>query len=191
MIVIVGHGPSLKGAKRGKEIDEYDVVRLKHFKRFHDEEDYGTKTDYLCASTEAAMGMLSNQVKVKEYWLYPKMGKYDQNIHKVFKDTKYTVPLEETEYWNDKFKLATGYHPGLGAYGRNVSTGLAAIIICAYHLKPEKIHLIGFDTLLDPSIEYESVFNPGTKHKNMHFWAIENTFLPEIEEKYEVEIVGI
>ena len=191
MILIVGHGPSLKGAKRGKEIDLHEVVRLKQFTRFHESEDYGTKTDYICSSTEACLGMLKNKVDVKEYWLYPKLGEYDKNIHDAFKSKPHYVALNETKIWNDKFKKETGYHKGLGAYGRNISTGLAAIVIAAARLKPEKIILAGFDTLLDPTIEYESVFNPGTKHKHMHFWAIENKMLKEISSHYNVEFITL
>jgi len=187
-ILIVGHGPSLQGAGCGKDIDSHEVVRLKHFKRFHKDEDYGTKTDYLCASTEAALGMLDNRVEPKEYWLYPKKGEYDARIKNHFQGKRYIIPLEETKFWNRKFQKTVGYEGGVK--GRNISTGLAAIVICAFRLKPEKIILAGFDTLLDPVIEYESVFNPGTHHKNMHYWKVEHEMLPEIQDHYNVELIA-
>lgn len=190
-VLIVGHGPSLRNAARGSEIDTHTVVRLKQFTRFHDIKDYGTKTDYLCASTEAALGMLKTTATPKEYWLYPKRGEYNKSIHDSFKGKPHVVPLDETEIWNGKFKKETGYKKEDGARGRNISTGLAAIVIAASRLKPEKIVLAGFDTLLDPAIKYESVYNPGTQHDQMHFWAIENNLLKEISTHYKVEFIPL
>src|SRR3990167_10317437 len=52
-ICVVGHGPSLKGAKRGTEIDSFDkVVRLKGSACVIRSEDYGSKVDAICASTD-------------------------------------------------------------------------------------------------------------------------------------------
>jgi hypothetical protein len=186
--LIVGHGPSLTGANKGFEIDRHTVIRMKRFTRFHEPVDYGLKTDYLCASTEAAPQMLG-QTDPTEYWLYPKKGEYDHSVKTLFKDKPYVIPLEETKIWNRKFQKLVGYEGG--TKGRNISTGLAAIVICAWRLKPEKIVLAGFDTLLDPSIEYYSVFNPGTVHDVMHFWKQENSMLPEIEDHYNVELVPL
>ena len=51
-IVIVGHGPSLKGQGLGEYIDSFDkVVRLKGCASVVKTPDYGSLTDAVCAST--------------------------------------------------------------------------------------------------------------------------------------------
>ena len=182
--LIVGHGPSLIGKKLGETIDQFQVVRLKRFTKFHEKADYGERTDYLCSSTEVMPSMLG-QCEPKEYWGYPKKGSWDKSKERKFKDNL-VIPLETTEFWNTKFKERSHYF-GSGADGRNVSTGLAALIIAAERLGG-KIILAGFDTVLNPSINYQSVYNPGTSACVNHKWEIEHKMLPEIAEYYEIEL---
>ena len=78
-IVIVGHGTSLKGAKKGEVIDAHDVVvRLKGCSPLLQEhaEDYGGKIDALCMTTEVP-GLVFDVI-AGCYWFYPKYGSYDQ-----------------------------------------------------------------------------------------------------------------
>lgn len=183
-MLIVGHGPSLTKKGLGKEIDRHTVVRLKTFKKFHNKEDYGERTDYICSSTEVMTGMLG-QANPKEYWCYPKKGEWNKDKEKKFKGLEYIIPLEETEYWNEIFRERVNYKGG--SDGRNVSTGLAAVIIGAWRLK-EDIILAGFDTLLDPSLDYHSVYNPSTQVSHCHKWHVENEMLFEISDHYGVNL---
>ena len=189
-ILIVGHGKSIQNAGLGEKIDQYPVVRMKTFKKFHDEKNYGKRTDYLCSSTEVMLGMLG-QAEPIEYWCYPKKGEWSAGTEKKFKKKaeNYIVPLKETEYWNEIFRERSGYG-GIGSEGRNISTGLAAIIIAAWRLKKDII-LAGFDTLLNPALDYHSVYNPTTRVAHCHKWCIENAMLPEISEHYGVNLCAL
>lgn len=186
--IIVGHGKSLVDEGMGEIIDQYNVVRLKTFKKFHNEKDYGKRTDYICSSTEVMPGMLG-QAKPKEYWGYAKKGSWDEHKEAKFKKLNYIIPVEETEYWNEKFRQKSRYF-GVGADGRNVSTGLAALIIASWRLGG-KIILAGFDTVLNPKLDYYSVYNPTTRVAHNHKWDIEHEMLPEIAEHYGVELCAL
>ena len=183
---VVGHGPSLMGAKKGKKIDSHIVVRLKKGEDLLKyPEDYGTRTDYVCASTEVPGCFLG--LPAKEYWGYPKKGYYDETlVHEVGKrlDSKILVPLNLCNTWNAWFR-------GMGVSHPNVSTGMGAIIIACHRLRPINIYLAGFDTLLDPSIRFDrnsnvprSGFGPFPNHD----WAKENDLLKMLETAYECKI---
>lgn len=174
-ICIVGHGPSLKGAKKGTEIDSFDkVVRLKGSSTVIGSEDYGRRIDALCASTEI-MGTFF-KVDSPEYWAYPKKGTFDQLVflQVITKLEKpILLPLHYCNEWNSKFRELGPSHP-------NVSTGMAAILIALMRWKPESITLAGFDTLLDPSIEFERndlIPVSGLGKLAGHDWAKENELL--------------
>lgn len=189
--VIVGHGPSLLNAGRGCEIDAYDnVVRMKNFTRFWNEKDYGNKLDYLVASTEAAGPSLANHIKPKQYWLYPKKGTYNKPyVDGLYRGLPTIITMTLSRHWNREFQGRSGYDPKKDPVkGRNVSTGFAALFSAVQLLDLREIDLIGFDTLADPSIEYESTFNPGTTHKNMHYWHIEHDMIPLVEKEYNCKV---
>jgi len=184
-VAIVGHGPSLKGAERGKQIDSFDkVVRLKGSHTVMWTNDYGSKVDALCATTEI-MGTFY-KMDAPEYWGYPKNGAFDirtsaQVMVKLQKPLM--IPLGFINTWNARFRQ-TASHPC-------VSTGMAAILISIHRWKPEKIKLFGFDTLLDPSIEFTR--NNGIKRSGKgdlpkHDWVKENELLSILRETYKMEI---
>lgn len=174
-ICIVGHGPSLLNAGLGDEIDKQSVCRLKGFK--HDPKDYGYRTDYVCASAEAA-GTLDKNISA---WVYPKLGRLSRNPGFGL------FPLEICEKWNDEFKRRVNYS-GNGPLGRNVGTGLAACIIAMEVYEPETLVLAGFDTVLHPETRYQSVFNPGTHHDQFHYWKVEHELLFEVAAQKGVSI---
>lgn len=184
-VMIVGHGPSLKGAGKGSRIDAFDiVVRLKAC--VLGTEDYGSRIDALCLSTEV-LGLAKQPSGM--YWLYPKRGTYDrqavgemvgQAIGAVF------LPFDLCNRWNDEFRKMGGRHP-------NVSTGLAAIIIAGHHLSPDQIVLAGFDTLLNPSVEFsrnDEIPRTGAG-KIDHDWQTENKLLKIVADTYRFEIAAL
>jgi hypothetical protein len=193
-VVIVGHGPSLKGAGLGPRIDTFKwVVRLKNCSMLLAEpHDYGTKTDVMCSSTEVLPVIA--KVKAKEYWGYPKKGTYVKSrvrwlSRHVEAGSSVIVPLEVCNLWNAFFREMGGKHP-------NVSTGMGAVI-CALHLKrPKKLYLAGFDNVLDPSIEgynctVPTHFNHGGTRSTGHDWLAENQLLSYLAAHFQTKILNL
>lgn len=185
-VAIVGHGPSLKGAGLGGEIDDHDkVVRLKGSGSVIGSNDYGSRTDALCASTEI-MGTFF-KVNASEYWAYPKKGLYNRShagevIGRLEKPV--LIPLNHCNYWNERFRQ-------MGAQHRNVSTGMAAILISIHRWNPDEIKLYGFDTLLNPSRVFDrnmDIPRSGGGDYPNHDWQKENELLTVLSNVYKVEI---
>ena len=186
-VAIVGHGPSLQGAKKGESIDSHDiVVRLKGCKPLLEKhpEDYGQVVNALCMTTEVP-GLVFDLI-AGCYWFYPKNGNYDavMTFEAVAqRGAPFMIPLLLCNRWNEEFRKLNPSHP-------NVSTGMAAIIIAAHYYEPEKISLAGFDTLLNPETEF-------TRHPDVprtgtgpfvHDWKTENIFLEKIRSTYKCKI---
>lgn len=191
-VCIVGHGPSLKTAGLGKQIDACDkVVRLKNcYFLLAEPQNYGRKTDVMCSSTEVLHHL--HKVKASEYWGYPKHGRYNQAgvwqlERKVNKQVH--IPLDLTNLWNCFFLELGGRHP-------NVSTGMAAIIIALDRFKPDVLYLAGFDKLLNPSSEgyactVPSLFNEGGTKDTGHDWETENQMLPYLAAHFRTRITDL
>ena len=105
-VSIIGHGPSLDNAGRGEEIDSFDkVVRLKGAHTVLGTEDYGTRSDVLCSSTEIMGCWL--QMTAEEYWGYPKKGMFNGPRAMAIITTVQKpcmIPLELTNHWNEFFR---------------------------------------------------------------------------------------
>jgi hypothetical protein len=193
-VVVVGHGPSLKGAGLGKKIDECDiVVRLKNcYMLLAEYADYGRKTDVMCSSTEVLHNL--HKVKATEYWGYPKKGHFNKagvwNLSRKVEFAPIHVPLELCTFWNHFFREdLKGQHP-------NVSTGMAAVIIALDKYRPEKLYLAGFDKVLNPDLPgYKSTvataFNNNGNSDTGHDWKKENELLPYLQEFYKTKIIPL
>lgn len=188
-VCVVGHGPSLKGAGLGPTIDSHDkVVRLKSSQAVMWTNDFGSKSDALCSSTEI-MGTFF-KMEATEYWGYPKNGDFDvkrfiQTFLKLQKPVM--IPIGFINTWNARFRQ-------MGAHHFNVSTGMAAILISIHRWRPDQITLAGFDTLLDPTIEFsrhDGIPRSGAGAYPNHDWAKENELLDVLRETYNMEITGI
>lgn len=188
-VAIVGHGPSLKGAGFGPKIDACDkVVRLKGSHKVLWTDDFGSRVDALCASTEI-MGTFF-KMDAPEYWAYPKRG-YFNKATAVSVITKLQqplmIPLGFINTWNSRFRQMGAKHP-------NVSTGMAAILIAIHRWKPEEVVLAGFDTMLDPGLKFsrcEGVPRSGVGEFPDHDWEKENELLTMLEETYNMRIEPI
>lgn len=190
-MIVVGHGPSLKGAQKGSQIDNKGpVIRLKKYDHFYKAEDYGTQCDYIVASAETAKIMLSNPHRPKQYWVYPKtFGVCDEGeIKEYIPDAVFIGSI--TEPWNEKFRKMASYI-GAGPKGRNFSIGLAAAITAMELFHPEELWLAGFDTVMNPSIPYKSMYNPHTKAYTAHLWEVENKLLYQVAEKHGAKLCGL
>lgn len=191
-VVIVGHGPSLKGSCLGKRIDAFDcVVRLKNcYMLLAEHADYGKKTDVMCSSTEVLHTL--PKVKAKEYWGYPKKGDYNRASVKWLErqvSGRVKVPLEACNAWNAFFRQMGGQHP-------NVSTGLGALIIALELRRPRVVHLAGFDKVWSPETEgYQSTvptpWNDGGNKDTGHDWAAEHVLLQSLSDYYQSRIESL
>ena len=188
-VVVVGHGPSLKGAKRGTEIDSFDkVVRLKGSACVIRSEDYGSKVDAICASTE----VMGNFFKfmAPEYWAYPKNGSFNPSgaINVISRiERPVMIPLQHCNYWNQRFRQMGARHP-------NVSTGTAAILIAIKRWCPKEIRLAGFDTLMNPALEFDrnhDIPRTGDGPYPDHDWEKENLLLKVLSKVYSVSILPL
>ena len=186
-LIIVGHGPSLKGQNKGSLIDSYDyVVRLKNCGPLIEKtpEDYGHRVDALCMSTEVSG--LPELVIAGMYWFYPKFGQYDElaTLDVITRrGAPFMIPLDLMNYWNQKFREMGSSHPV-------VSTGMAAIIIAAHYHEPKAITLAGFDTLMDPDKEFtRNMDAPRTgSGPYVHDFHTENRLLDILKETYSFDL---
>lgn len=153
-------------------------------------EDYGTRTDVMCSSTEVTHHL--SKVKASEYWCYPKKGRYDANLIEKLKrqvSGKVLVPLAECNVWNEVFR-------GMGAKHPNVSTGMAAVIIALELTHPKTLTIAGFDKVLKPSMTgYISTvptsFNAGGTADTGHDWLAEHQLLKFLAQSFKCEIVDL
>ena len=188
-VAIVGHGPSLLNAKKGKEIDSFDkVVRLKGSNTVIGTEDFGNKVDALVASTEI-MGTFF-KMDAPEYWAYPKKGVFDEksfaiNMGRLEKPV--LLAWHTCNFWNEHFRRMPKKTTNHG----NVSTGMAAIIIAAFKWRPEEIKLFGFDTLMNPKIPFArhgGIPRSGFGDFPDHDWQREHDLLKKLENVYNTKI---
>lgn len=181
-LVIVGHGPSLRGRARGAQIDQHQVVRLKN-PIWETQVDHGKRVDVLCASTETMLALLDYPQVPREYWAQPKRGNYSRPLADKFRArTKVPlhIPLETFLAWNEKY-LARGMRH------TNFSLGSAAIIF-ALELTPEReILLAGCDNLMHPNTLGYQKIDRGSWRSD-HDWHTENAMLAEVAEYYGATI---
>lgn len=176
-VCIVGHHKNPEGRGLGEKIDSFDaVIRMKMGYKLctSNPMDYGTRTDFLCTSTET-LGTLSS-IGCEEYWGYPKYGYYDENVVEKCAETLDAglfIDLNGCNLWNKIFREIGGKHP-------NVSLGMACIVITARRLVPAHIYLIGMDTLLRPELGIDrvtTVNRTGVGAFPNHDWEAENKLL--------------
>ena len=143
MLVIVGHGPSVVGKRLGPWLDEQTVVRLK-WGEIPNALDWGTRTDYLCASHPS-------------FWTARKVKGYpDRSCGFWFLPEKYCPPIEGVRQasvsWLDYYQTHRDQKPGPKKALRKASTGLKAVFCAVEFLQPEEIGLLGFDMIFHPEV---------------------------------------
>jgi hypothetical protein len=149
VIVIVGHGPSVAGRKLGSWLDTQTVVRLKHAER-PNAEDWGTRTDFVCASTPS-------------FWTDKKKPG--------FPDCEYWV-LSEKNISRGPWRIADprwiDYYQTFNPSFPKPSTGLKAVFCAMEFENPPEIGLIGFDMVLHPEKPTSKWFHEQGKYLYSH-----------------------
>ena len=165
MLVVVGHGPSILGRKLGSWIDTQTVVRLKHAER-PTTEDWGTRTDYVCASSPSFWTDKRHpDFPDAECWVltdkrrpdFPECEKWVLSDKKIPKGNWRQADVE----WLRYFKR---FEPSF----RKPSTGLKAVFCAMEFLWPDEIGLIGFDRLLRPDVATSKWFHEQGKYLYGH-----------------------
>lgn len=137
MIVVVGHGPSIVGKRLGPWLDEQTVVRLK-WAEIPNPEDWGTRTDYVCASSpEFRRKRVARHLAplACELWFL------SEHYHEAPPGTR-KASNDWFKYW-ERYKVP-------GSKLDKPSTGLRAVFCAVEFLKPDEIGLLGFDNVLHP-----------------------------------------
>jgi hypothetical protein len=171
LIVIVGHGPSIVGKKLGPWLDEQTVVRLKWAERPNDE-DWGTRTDYVCASNP------SFHRKRHVRGLPPLDAEYWFLGEERFKELP-PGAKQAGQHWYTYWRK---YRP-VPATLPKPSTGLRAVFCAIEFLAPDEIGLMGFDRILHPQVPTTKWWHPPGKHSYAHDAAAEHRALMDLNVK--------
>jgi hypothetical protein len=170
MLVIVGHGPSINRG-RGAWLDQQTVVRLKWAER-PDAENWGTRTDFVCASTpsfwtqRAAKG---HPALDAEFWFLANRKDKSQPGPGMRRASDKWL-----DYW-DTFRTDRGFP--------KPSTGLRAVFCALEFLAPAEIGLIGFDMVLHPEVPTWKWFAPPGKFSYAHEAEAERRCLMSLDVK--------
>ncbi len=193
MILIVGHGPGLIGASRGREIDAHDVViRFGDSGYYQKADDYGVKTDYILSVDQRIADVITIGRVPKETWVYGRPGFRDEPFIMARLKKFNPVICRATDRWLKRFKEigATGYCSERTQGEPFMSQGLAAVIMAADRLKAAVIKLVGCQALLSgDSGQYDSVANKGRIITSDHDFAAERRLFREIRDEYGFEVI--
>lgn len=149
-LVSVAHGPSLKGKGLGRKIDRFDTVVRIAGVQGQTPEDHGTRTDYSCSCLPYISDFIIDGIKAKEYWLFSRPGVFTEERMEQIRNRMGKLPficcVDEVDRWNQYF-VSLGPRVRPDQRGQVISRGLAAVIIAAERLRPERIVMAGYDNL--------------------------------------------
>lgn len=185
---IIGHGLSPLGKGWGPLIDEQPVMRLKNpMWQFANHSDYGKRMDYMVASCETMMAMLECAKKpAVAYFAQPKKGFWNKQTEDQFNarspDKRVQVQIGLHNKWNEVFKSFRTDEDC-----PNHSLGMAAITYACEIVKPDRIDLVGFDNLLNPTLPAYYKVERGKWHSR-HDWPAEHKMLDVLRAEFGIEI---
>ena len=200
-ICIIGHGPSLNGAGRGQEIDNYGlIVRMGQTNHWMNPVDYGNKTHIVCQTAKPGkVRTMRNYCPIPEYhtymWFKKRTSKKNFKLNTIERIDPTLVPefkiisaQETVNFWQKKF---LAFSP---AY-RFITRGTAAIaIIGDFHMwmkenPNRKITLLGCDNL---KAAHSGGFRHGphgfVRTHQPHDYAAEHLLVEEMEKYYHMEV---
>lgn len=178
MLVIVGHGPSVVGKGLGPWLDEQTVVRLKWAEQWA-AADWGTRTDFLCASGPAFWRKRHKQPGVKampigehvEFWFL------SEERRETPKGTR-----QASRRWVDYY-LSFNPHRRKSSVTPKASTGLKAVFCAMEFLAPAEIGLLGFDRILHPEVKTTKWWHEPGKYVYAHEAEAEHRALMDLDVK--------
>ena len=192
MVIVVGHGPSLKSAKRGEYIDSFKhVVKFLHIGDWQNAVDYGKRTTYFCATVARHNEMMRKERPEKGYLIWNK--RFRHHINQPMKDlvSRYggCDMSDVVQSWAKKLPQDERQY---------LSHGTAGIISAASFIG-EDVVVVGCDDLkigrdigsgYVGSWRYEKRFDFAERCKkgSPHFLSVERELVDEIAEKYNVSI---
>ena len=204
--IVIGHGPSLLTQALGKRIDEYDkVIRLKRCSEtLKYPKIYGSRTDVVCGSW--TLGPLLKEVESPEYWIFtdsrhidvtsdqieqmqlafaPSICIIDKPLcnkwNKVYFDNREEWPIERMTERKKTSDDKGHWH---------MSAGLHGALMAMEYLRPDELHLAGFDNLLAGKQQTWSITRgPEWPHYPDHNWQSEQKVLGLMAEHYNQAVI--
>ena len=204
--MVIGHGPSLKDAGLGKKIDEFDgyIIRLTN-RKWQTFEDYGTRTDYVCAAHEVKRLSICFVESIPNIatWIYAHKSKGLSETRRLIAEhpeRKFIICRKEITPWVQRSKnLLQEYREKTpaderGRFIKHFSQGLGAIIIAVQRLDLNEILVLGCDNLLkgttDGFFSYACLDICNQPRSQIeHHYGNERIILNEVLTKYNVTLV--
>lgn len=201
-VAIVGHGPSMKGAGLGPEIEAHDrIVRLKQGWMMPQvrPDDYGSRLDIICSTLKTWRPYW--KLPIKEYWGYQSFPGQDASLGKI-REHFGSIPVHlagaAISRWLGEYReladIRGGWErpsDGMTKVGDEpwFSTGMGAIVMACALLLPETVTLFGFDNLVQGRREeFTNIFRTTDHEYPRHAWNIEWRMLQLLEKEYNVRI---
>ena len=207
-VIIVCHGPSMLLEEMGDVIDGHDtVIRLKSCANtLKKPEFYGTKTDIIGGSLTIA-GKLRD-LPAEKFWIWTdsRHESWEWNDHinalpHIFRGKNVFIDRSLCDQWNTTYRnmrkanptedwdeqmKASRYDTGEGE--NHMSQGLHALVYACALLKPEAVHLIGFDNVYTGEFDWSVTRGEDWRAYPRHRWDIENQMVGLISEHYNVPV---
>lgn len=191
-VTIIGNGPSVYGSGLGSKIDASDLVIRVHEYPAILPEDFGTKYDYGIIPGPWMERALSQITQVPDKgWLIYFLSSQKRNFPHppAIMDRPTNIFTKEI----DKFFSA------ILSVGMAPTRGISGIYMAAALFKPERIQLVGFDSVLSSKIvQYHPLTGVkypdkliGKNRNDRHDFRYERAMVAKIAEKFDVKIVGI
>lgn len=195
----------------GELIDSFDtVIRLKRCQQTLEKpEFYGTKTDVIAGSLTIAGAL--RDIPADSYWVFadsrhegwewqdkinavPNMfrGKHvfiDSDLCTVWNNTYRNMRAAKPDPVWDEQMAASRYDHGEGE--NHLSAGLHALIYACAYLKPDEVHMIGFDNVMTGRFDWSVTRGEDWKKYPRHRWDLENEIAGLVSETYGVPIAFV
>lgn len=162
IVAVVGHGPSPAGRGWGARIDACDCVIRMWDCHWQDAADYGTRYDVGCFTLSPKEIVDFRRLlrrRPASWWAYDPRGM----IHACHVESlPEPVVAIDPSAWEVKGRRMGG----IGLSGRfELSRGSAAALAALEWLKPEWLHLVGFDTVASGTIA-QTEYGPAAAASN-------------------------
>lgn len=202
-LAIVGHGPSMKSASLGAEIDAHDeVMRLKRSSHLlKDRKNYGRKVTHVCGSFVVGLALQEDWPQCKSFYLFTDSRNEDVDqktislVANSFNSSRCLVSHSLCQYWSQMYRgnrIDADWDARQESKGaisdelghKHPSCGFFSIVYALHDLAPEKITLYGFDSLTSGKFDYSVTRGEHWQQYPDHNWATESKLLPVLAMYY-------